>query len=166
MRICAYLVSLSLVLSPIHAVAQHAGNSNDRPRLVISDKALGEALQRHFAGPRLIIPANAFTNAIEDTQAPRAARDPLNNGAIIGAVVGAALMAGLSIYACNVFGDDSDPEPFPQPTGSGIPVVWTSTSSGCLAGSAVLITIGFGAGAAAGAGIDALFAKDVWRSRK
>ena len=128
MRICAYLVSVGLVLSPLPAAAQHRDPMHNRPRLIVSEQAITKALTG--AQP-------ASTNR----------RDPLSNGAIVGAVIGAVLLGAYGVYLCHAldFGWEPDDDS------------WLGDAA---------IGAGFGAmvGAPAGAGIDALFAQGRGRS--
>ena len=73
--------------------------------------------------------------------APAASRDPLNNGAKIGAIIGGVVSGVAIAYLCGTFNDD-DNLPCWQPV-----LLWTA--------------IGAGAGALAGAGVDALFDRRV-----
>ena len=128
MRICACLVSFGLVLSPLPAAAQHRDPRHDRPRLIVSEQAIAKALSG--AQP-----------------ASTSRRDPLSNGAIVGAVIGAVLLGAYGVYLCHAldFG-------------------WEPDDDSCLGEAAV--GAGFGAllGVPAGAGIDALFAQGRGRS--
>lgn len=116
MRISIFVASFALVLSPWPAAAQHHAASGDRPRLIISEKAVADALVT--------------------TQPQNNNRDSVKNGAIIGAVVGAALMGGFVTFLCNALKEPGDPP--------------------CWKSSGLAIAMGAGAGALGGAGIDAL----------
>ena len=90
------------------------------------------------APAKLIISKSAFADV---PAAPAIAqnaqrRDSLKNGAIIGAIAGAAVFGGYVTFLCNALQEPSDPS--------------------CLGSSLLAIGIGAGGGAAAGAGIDAL----------
>lgn len=77
-----------------------------------------------------------------DTRLPRtASRDPLNNGARIGAIVGGAVSGVAIAYLCGKFNDNESLHCW-QPV-----LLWTA--------------IGAGAGALVGAGVDALFERRV-----
>ena len=93
------------------------------------------------SGHHLIISERAISAAFAahpPAQKPPS-RDSLKNGAIIGAIAGAALFGGYVTFLCNVLREPSDPS--------------------CLGSSLVAVAIGVGGGAAAGAGIDALFSR-------
>jgi hypothetical protein len=109
-----------LVFSPIAASAQQNSSSAAPRRLVISTKAVADALAA-------------------EQPSMRERRDSVGNGAIIGAIVGAAVMGGFVMYLCNALKEPGDPP--------------------CWKSSGLAIGIGAGAGALGGAGIDALFAK-------
>ena len=120
MRTCALITVFCLVLSPVAASAQH-NNSMELPaRLIISDKAVADAL------------------AAEQPRR-RDDRDSVWNGALIGAIVGAAIFGGFVTFLCNALQEPSDPS--------------------CLGSSLMGIGIGAGAGALGGAGIDALMSR-------
>ena len=96
------------------------------------------ALAQSAPPARLIISKRAFADALA---APAMAqtthrRDSLKNGAIVGAIVGAAVFGGSVTFLCNALQEPSDPS--------------------CLGSSLLGIGMGAGIGAAAGAGIDAL----------
>jgi hypothetical protein len=120
MRFFALFVPICLLLSPLTAIAEQRANAHDAPRLIISEKAIADAI------------ANV-------QPAPHSQRDSVKNGAIIGAVIGAAVMGGYVTFLCHAL-----KEP-------GHPPCWKS--------SGLAIGIGAGAGALGGAGIDALFRK-------
>jgi hypothetical protein len=117
MRTCALITLICLVFSPVAASAQHSSSVAAPPRLIISDKAVADAL------------------AAEQPR-PRGDRDSLKNGALIGAIAGAAIFGGFVTLLCNALQEPSDPS--------------------CLGSSLMGIGIGAGAGALGGAGIDAL----------
>jgi hypothetical protein len=76
--------------------------------------------------------------AIARGQQPTASRrDPLRNGAVIGAIVGAVATFTFGAYLCHAIREEGD--------------------RSCLPPALLLAGAGAGAGAAAGAGIDALF---------
>ena len=120
MRTLTLITACCLVLSPIAASAQHNSWTAAPPRLVISEKAVADALAAEQPGIR-------------------EPRDSVKNGAIIGAIVGAAIFGGFVTFLCNALQEPSDPS--------------------CLGSSLVGIGIGAGAGALGGAGIDALMAR-------
>src|SRR5687768_2730286 len=120
MRTCTLITVFCLVFSPIGASAQQNSSIAAPPRLVISDKAVADALAA-------------------EQPSMRERRDSVGNGAIIGAIVGAAAMGGFVMFLCNALKEPGDPP--------------------CWKSSGLAIGIGAGAGALGGAGIDALFAK-------
>jgi hypothetical protein len=75
-------------------------------------------------------------NLFQQNAAPR---DPLKNGALIGAIVGAVGTFGFGMYLCHAIREDGDPP--------------------CLRPALVLAAVGAGAGALTGAGIDALLVR-------
>jgi hypothetical protein len=117
MRTCALITVFCLVFSPIAASAQHSSSTAAPPRLIISEKAVADAL------------------AAEQPRR-RDDRDSVKNGAIIGAIVGAAIFGGFVTFLCNALQEPSDPS--------------------CLGSSLMGTAIGAGGGALGGAGIDAL----------
>lgn len=117
MRACTLIIAFCLVFSPVAASAQHSHSMAAPPRLIISEKAVADAL------------------AAEQPR-PRDDRDSVWNGALIGAIVGAAVFGGFVTFLCNALQEPSDPS--------------------CLGSSLMGIGIGAGAGALGGAGIDAL----------
>ena len=120
MRTCTLITVFCLIFSPIAASAQQNNSTAAPPRLVISDKAVADALAA-------------------EQPSMRERRDSVGNGAIIGAIVGAAAMGGFVMFLCNALKEPGDPP--------------------CWKSSGLAIGIGAGAGALGGAGIDALFAK-------
>ena len=90
MRITAYLLSTCLILFPSAAAAQPAAAVDDKPRLVISEKALADA-------------------RVAAQRAPSTERDSLKNGTLIGAAIGAAVMGGFVTFLCNALQEPSDP---------------------------------------------------------
>ena len=123
MRICTVITAICLVFSPMLASAQHHSLAPAAPRLIISERAITAGMSSAPA------------------RAPAAQRndDSLKNGAVIGAIVGAAVFGGFVTFLCNALQEPSDPS--------------------CLGSSLMGIGIGAGIGAAGGAGIDALLAK-------
>jgi hypothetical protein len=120
MRTCALITVFCVVLSPIAASAQQNSSTAAAPRLIISEKAVADALAA-------------------EQPSTRERRDSVGNGAIIGAIIGAAAMGGFVMFLCNALKEPGDPP--------------------CWKSSGLAIGIGAGAGALGGAGIDALFAK-------
>ena len=117
MRTCTLITVFCLVFSPVAASAQHNNSMELPPRLIISEKAVADAL-------------------VAEQPQPRDDRDSVWNGALIGAIVGAAAFGGFVTFLCNALQEPSDPS--------------------CLGSSLMGIGIGAGAGALGGAGIDAL----------
>src|SRR5688572_13259115 len=117
MRTCTLITVFCLVFLPAAASAQQNNSMKAPPRLIISDKAVADAL------------------AAEQPRR-RDDRDSVWNGALIGAIVGAAIFGGYVTFLCNALQEPSDPS--------------------CLGSSLMGIGIGAGAGALGGAGIDAL----------
>src|SRR5688572_29326101 len=120
MRTCTLITLFCLAVSPIAASAQHNSSTAPPPRLIISEAAVANTLAA-------------------EQPSMRERRDSVANGAIIGAIVGAAVMGGFVMYLCNALKEPGDPP--------------------CWKSSGLAIGIGAGAGALGGAGIDALFAK-------
>ena len=104
-------------MSPIAASAQHNSSTAAPPRLIISEKAVADALAA-------------------EQPAMRESHDSVKNGALIGAIVGAAIFGGFVTFLCNALQEPSDPS--------------------CLGSSLLGIGLGAGAGALGGAAIDAL----------
>src|SRR5688572_24518687 len=94
MRICTVIVMLSVVFSPIAASAQHHITSAAPPRLIISEKAVADAL------------------AMEQP-VMRERRDSVKNGAVIGAIIGAIALGGFVGWLCNTLQEPSDPSCVP-----------------------------------------------------
>ena len=69
----------------------------------------------------------------------QSSRDSVKNGAIIGAVLGAAVLGGGGAWLCHQLKEPGDPP--------------------CWKGVLVIGALGAGGGALAGAGVDALFAR-------
>ena len=79
-----------LVFSPVAASAQHNSWSAATPHLVISEKAVADALAA-------------------EQPAMREDRDSLKNGALIGAVIGGIALGGFVGWLCNMLQEPSDP---------------------------------------------------------
>jgi hypothetical protein len=124
MRFLASFVALCLLVSPIPAMAEQRIAEHHAPRLIISEKAIADAI------------------TAEQPSSP-GQRDSVKNGAIIGAVVGAAVMGGFVTFLCHALKEPGDPP--------------------CWKSSGLAIGIGAGAGALGGAGIDALLVKEQQR---
>ena len=120
MRTLTLITVFCLVLLPVAASAQHDSSSPAAPRLVISEKAVADALAAEQPGMR-------------------GPRDSVKNGAIIGAIAGAAIFGGFVTFLCNALQEPSDPS--------------------CLGSSLMAVGIGAGGGALGGAGIDLLFSR-------
>lgn len=89
MRTSILITVFCLVFSPIAASAQH-NSSAAPPRLIISEKALADALADEQPGMR------------ED-------RDSIKNGALIGAIIGGIAFGGFVGWLCNALQEPSDP---------------------------------------------------------
>ena len=96
------------------------------------------ALAQSTPPAKLIISKSAFADALATPAMAQTThrRDSLKNGAIIGAIAGAAVFGGYVTFLCNALQEPSDPS--------------------CLGSSLLGIGLGAGIGAAAGAGFDAL----------
>ena len=94
MRICTVVVASSLILSPIPALAQPDGAMAAPPRLIISEKAVADALTA-------------------EQPAMREGRDSVKNGAVIGAIIGAVALGGFVGWLCNALQEPSDPSCVP-----------------------------------------------------
>ena len=94
MRICTVIVMFCLVFSPIAASAQHNSATMAPPRLIISEKAVADALaaEQSAMGER---------------------RDSVKNGAVIGAIIGAIALGGFVGFLCNALQEPSDPSCVP-----------------------------------------------------
>lgn len=91
MRICTVVVMFCLALSPIAASAQQHHNATAAPpRLIISEKAVADAL------------------AMEQPSM-REPRDSVKNGAVIGAIIGGIALGGFVGWLCNMLQEPSDP---------------------------------------------------------
>jgi hypothetical protein len=118
-----YLLSIALVLVPLAVEAQESPLVPQPSKLIISDRAIA-------AGIAATPPAQVNQR-----------RDSVANGALIGAIVGAAIMGGYVTFLCNALQEPSDPS--------------------CLGSSLLAIGLGAGAGALGGAGVDALLMRKV-----
>lgn len=105
MRTCTLITVFCLASSPIAASAQHNSATAAPPRLIISDKAVADALA---AGQ----------------PAMRERRDSIKNGAIIGAIVGGIAMGGFVGWLCNALKEPGDPSCL------GGTLVWTGIGAG------------------------------------
>ena len=121
MRLICFILTVAFV-APTVLAAQEALPSSP-PRLIISERAIREGLV-----------ASAHTTAVESAAARQ--DDSLKNGAIVGAVVGAAAMGIFGGLLCNALQEPSDPP------------CWRSVLP--IAG------LGAGIGLGVGVGIDAL----------
>jgi hypothetical protein len=113
-----------LLLMAVPASAEPRATDEPPAKLIISDRAVSQALDRTPA------PAAAQTQG---------QRDSLKNGALIGAIVGAAVMGTGVGMLCKALQEPTDPS------------CWGSVGIGALYGG--------GIGVAAGVGLDALFVK-------
>jgi hypothetical protein len=94
MRILVAFVTLSLAVLPVAASAQQRAHRVERPRLIISEKAIAGALAA-------------------EQPAMGEQRDSLKNGAIIGAIVGGIALGGFVGFLCNALQESSDPSCVP-----------------------------------------------------
>ena len=94
MRICTVIVMFCLVCSPIAASAQHYSSTAAPPRLIISEKAVADALK-------------------SEQPAMRERRDSVKNGAVIGAIIGGIALGGFVGWLCNALQEPSDPSCLP-----------------------------------------------------
>ena len=94
MRICTAIIGFCLVLSPIPVSAQFNSATAAPSRLIISEKAVADAL------------------AMEQP-AMREERDSVKNGAVIGGVIGAIALGGFVGWLCNMLQEPSDPSCLP-----------------------------------------------------
>ena len=94
MRTCTLITVFCLVFSPIAASAQHYSSTAAPARLIISEKAVADALAAEQPSMR------------ED-------RDSLKNGALIGAIVGGIALGGFVGWLCNMLQEPSDPSCVP-----------------------------------------------------
>jgi hypothetical protein len=94
MRTCALITVFCLVFSPIVASAQQNSSTVAPPRLIISERAVADAL------------------AVEQPSI-RDDRDSLKNGALIGAIIGGIAFGGFVGWLCNALQEPSDPSCLP-----------------------------------------------------
>ena len=94
MRTCTLITVFCLVFSPLGASAQHNSSTAAPPRLIISEKAVADALAA-------------------EQPAVREDRDSLKNGALIGAIVGGIALGGFVGWLCNMLQEPSDPSCLP-----------------------------------------------------
>jgi hypothetical protein len=94
MRTCTVITAFCLVFSPMVASAQHGSSTAAPARLIISEKAVADALAAEQPSMR------------ED-------RDSLKNGALIGAIIGGIAMGGFVGWLCNALQEPSDPSCVP-----------------------------------------------------
>jgi hypothetical protein len=94
MRTCTLITVFCLVFSPIVASAQQNSPTATPPRLIISEKALADALAAEQPSMR------------DD-------RDSLKNGALIGAIIGGIAFGGFVGWLCNALQEPSDPSCVP-----------------------------------------------------
>ena len=94
MRTCTLITVFCLVFSPIAASAQHNSSTAAPPRLIISERAVADALTAEQPSMR------------ED-------RDSLKNGALIGAIIGGIALGGFVGWLCNMLQEPSDPSCVP-----------------------------------------------------
>ena len=90
MRTLTLITVFCLVLSPVAASAQHNSWSAATPHLVISEKAVIDALSA-------------------EQPAMRGNRDSVKNGALIGAIIGGIALGGFVGWLCNALQEPSDP---------------------------------------------------------
>jgi hypothetical protein len=128
MRLICWMALVLLIGGVASAAAQErdAAAAPVLKRLVISDEALARGLADE-----------ARTGVLQGR------RDSLKNGAIIGAVIGAAALGGFGAVLCNALQEPGDPS--------------------CWRGALTIGALGAGIGAAAGAGIDAMAARNTPR---
>jgi hypothetical protein len=116
------LVVLWLVLAPVVAAAQNAPLRLVTPR---------------------VAPHQGSSPSLMDTRQPASSsankRDSLKNGALIGAIVGAAALGGFGLFLCRALDDTGDPDCFPHVIG--------------------IAAVGAGIGLGAGVAIDVLLAR-------
>jgi hypothetical protein len=123
---CVLIVTFVGAGWPSAAAAQEPGASEPAKKLVISERAL----------------APAFVDARREMLL-QDRPDSIKNGAIIGALVGAAALGGFGAWICHALHEPSDPP--------------------CLPDVLKVAAIGAGIGAAGGAGIDAMLARNTPR---
>jgi hypothetical protein len=90
MRFCVYFLAAALLLAPAPVAAQQHGRPADHRRLIISEKAIADALAA-------------------EQPSTRGQRDSLKNGTIIGAVIGAAIMGTGVMLLCTALKEPGDP---------------------------------------------------------
>jgi hypothetical protein len=88
MRICTYVVAMTVMASPIPVAAQQSPAAS--PKLIISERAIVDALAA-------------------EQPAMRERRDSVKNGALIGAVIGGIALGGFVSWLCNALQEPSDP---------------------------------------------------------
>ncbi len=104
--IVSLVVVLGLVVLSSDAAAQSAG---PLPRLV------GQSPPPALVGPPLVdlqhrsLTPEGLTVEAHPAQQPRSSRDTLKNGAIIGAVVGAAALGTLGAFYCHLYQEEGGP---------------------------------------------------------
>lgn len=116
---CVIATALLFALDAVPVAAQHR-HDTDRPRLIISETAVARAIAEHPPAP------------------PRR-QDSLANGAIIGAVIGAAALGISGGVICHLLREPGDPP--------------------CWQGILRVSVIGGAMGGAAGAGVDAMLVR-------
>ena len=114
MRTCTLIIAFCLVFSPVAASAQHNNSPLAPPRLIISEKAVADAL---------------------DAEQPRTPddRDSVWNGALIGGIVGAAVFGGFVTFLCNALQEPSDPSCL----GSSLMGIGIGAGAGALGGAGI-----------------------------
>ena len=94
MRVLASAVTLFLALAPVAASAGQRVEQSESARLIVSSKAVADALAAE--------------------QPPtRERRDSVKNGALIGAVVGGIALGGFVGWLCHMLQEPSDPSCLP-----------------------------------------------------
>jgi hypothetical protein len=120
-------ITLMLLLCAcVLAVSAHDGSAQERPA------SLAEMAADHLSADAPWRTAPGVSALQQNT----ASRDTLKNGALVGAIVGAAATFAFGMYLCHAIREEGDPP--------------------CLKPALVLAAVGGGAGALVGAGIDAL----------
>lgn len=120
-----FIVIVLLVAIP--AAAEPRTTDEPRGKLIISERAVSNALD--------LTPTPMASAATQ----PQGQRDSLKNGAVIGAIIGTAVMGTGVGLLCKALQEPTDPS------------CWGSVGIGALYGA--------GIGVAAGVGLDALFVK-------
>jgi hypothetical protein len=113
------------------AISLNASSAFAQEHFHSSQPASGRVASSHIA--------TAETHAANVLQQTGSSRDSLRNGALIGAIIGAAATFGFGMYLCHAIREEGDPP--------------------CLGPALVLTAAGAGAGALAGMGIDATFTR-------